>query len=159
MRRVLRGTQGEPAPPRHASSHCCSEPSGCRSAHPNIWPAPSWEAAPFKASLLSIPPKQRGRQSDIDFVLPNYEQLPRPQHRVSPRGGSRRRISRSISLPAGSPPPPLSQQASSPKKPQKYRFNAPSYSRHLPGCSPVLFSTSCHQQLMLHRVFQLSTHA
>lgn len=83
MRRVLRGTQGEPAPPRHASSHCCSEPSGCRSAHPNIWPAPSWEAAPFKASLLSIPPKQRGRQSDIDFVLPNYEQLPRPQQSLA----------------------------------------------------------------------------
>lgn len=47
-------------------------------------------------------------------MLPSYEQLLRPQHKVSPRGGSSRSISRSIAPPPGSPLPPLSQQASSP---------------------------------------------
>lgn len=46
-------------------------------------------------------------------MLPSYEQLPRPQHRVSPQGGSRRSTSRSIAAPAGSPLPALSQQVSS----------------------------------------------
>lgn len=47
-------------------------------------------------------------------MLPSYEQLLRPQHKVSPRGGSSRSISRSIAPPPGSLLPPLSQQASSP---------------------------------------------
>lgn len=67
---------------------------------------------------VAAPPKQRSLQSDTDFVLPNYEQLLRPQHRVSPQGGSRSKISMSLTPPAGSPLSPLSQQASSPTNPR-----------------------------------------
>lgn len=112
MGRVVRGTQGCRESRNHrASSQCLSGPSGCRSSRPNACPAPSWEEAPFKASR-----SRRSvchQSSDTDLGLPSYEQLLRPQHKVSPRGGSRRSISRSIAPPAGSPLPPLSQQASS----------------------------------------------
>lgn len=84
---------------------------------------PKFLASPFlgersvqgvATSLLSVPPKQRRRQRDTDFVLPIYERLLRPQHKISPQGGSRRKIFRGIAPPAGSPLPPLPQQAPSP---------------------------------------------
>lgn len=67
---------------------------------------PKWLANPFltfhgaATSRLGVPPKQRRRQNDTDFVLPSYEQLFWPQHTVTPRGSSCCGIPGSIAPPA-----------------------------------------------------------
>lgn len=135
MGRILRGTQGarENQHRHDATAPCFSGPFGCRSSHPNA----SWEV-PFKApgrrcSTKAAQPakRHRFRAAELGAAPPAATQslaagrLP-PQNFQEHRPSCGNRTATTI--PAG-------------VFPDKSRFNTPSYSLHLPGCSPVLFST------------------